>query len=117
MKKNRKIYKENISEDLLNRIKTFLDNNDDEILDYQICMEGYKLASQAFEELFKSREEFHKEYDEIVSNLNLGIDISINTYNKNIEIVNELNDLLTRMKENKEVHTLIEKLYSKKYRD
>lgn len=112
---NKQNYKESISEELLNRIKIFLKNNKDDLLDYKTCIEGYKLASQAFEELFSSREEFHKEYDVIMENFVTGINISIEDYNKNIETINKLNNLISRMEEDKEVHSLIKQLYSKKY--
>lgn len=112
---NRKIYEEKISEELLSRIKSFLNKHKEKNLNYDDCMEGYKLASEAIKEIKDNSEEYYEEYDEIMKDYKILFNGSFKETKEMENIVNNLNNLFSRTRINTELRTMISELFSKRY--
>ena len=106
-----KIFCERISEELLKRIKIFLDENQSEILDYTTCMEGYKLADAAFKELYDGLDEYRKEYDSIIKDFDMCMNPDIKIVRNNNEVVKKMNILFSKYKRNDKIWEMIYSRY------
>ena len=113
-----KKYVENISDVLKFKIKQFIEENNETIVDYQIWRKALNLYIIACDEIRKSVEGFGEEFDEIIKNYK-SKHIDNEFSNRELELINEVNTNLSLLYEryivNLEVRTMLNQLIAKKY--
>ena len=113
------LYIEDLPNELIDRIKQFLNDNKEEILDYKIWKISLNLFIEARNEIEKSVKGFGEEFDVIIKKYHDSVKSDISE-KKEIELIYNTNkalkELYSRYIVNIQAQLLLNQLLSKKYR-
>ncbi|MDD4157510.1 MAG: hypothetical protein PHY08_13175 [Candidatus Cloacimonetes bacterium] len=113
------VYTEDITDELKQKIKTFLNENKSLVVDYWTWRESLELYELVSKEIRQSVEGFRNEFDEIMEYYNIEHSSDVESA-KEILLINKVNErlknLYQRYIENKELRLLLNELGLKKYK-